>query len=85
MPDTHIVAPSTIVPFASEALNRHRALVRRVAHDLNNALVLPLTLGSLLAEELPDGPSQSDAEAIVAAALRARELVELLQSLSRAA
>jgi hypothetical protein len=82
MPDTHLPSPPQPA-LPDDPLARHRGLVRRVAHDLNNALMLPLTLGSLLVENLPDGQNRTDAHAIIGATLRARELVRLLQALTR--
>jgi len=62
-------------------LATYRDRANRIAHDLNNALIVPLTLASLLAETLPEGQDRHDAEVIVAAAEEAQALVGLLQAL----
>jgi hypothetical protein len=57
--------------------DRH-AGIRAIAHQLNNALVAVLALGSLVADSLQDTEAKRDLDQCVASAKKARDLVKLL-------
>jgi hypothetical protein len=77
MPNLAATSPASPVGVA-----RQIGVASGLLHDLNNVLTASLTLGTLLAEALPPGQEQSDAQAVVTASMRARELVALLQALN---
>jgi len=52
--------------------------IRMIVHQLNNALLPILTLGSLLADSQEEPTVKHDIDAMVASAMKARELVKLL-------
>src|SRR5258708_37059966 len=51
--------------------------VRMIVHQLNNALLPILTLGSLLADSQEEPAVKNEIDAMVASAMKARELVKL--------
>lgn len=68
----------------SQALDTAWRLAGGIAHDFNNLLATILTSAEFLLEEAPRGsPTRADAESIVAATARARELTHRLMGLGR--